>query len=122
MTKDEDIMATLTDCLSPERVAEIKAEIDEYVAEEVAYRLQNPGKKNRLNSKDVTEHIAQGAHRCPYCNSDDIQPHKIITEDGYGNQRIDCQVCERSYEEVYKLVGVYCEEAAETLFVESEYD
>ena len=50
-------------------------------------------------------YAAEGGSRCPFCGSTDLTGHSIDVEAGGASQRVDCNVCDRSWFDCYTLTG-----------------
>jgi transcription elongation factor Elf1 len=51
------------------------------------------------------EHMAHGATKCPYCNSEDIQGHSVNIDAGTAWQDVECNECGQGWHDIYTLTS-----------------
>lgn len=95
---------------------------DEEIAEEMAYRLVNEGRKNRLKPSDVDEHeTSAGDCACPYCKSTTTYYAPIEISGGYARQEVTCDDCKKEWAEIYKMIGIHDFTHEETIYTTDRY-
>jgi hypothetical protein len=61
----------------------------------------------KLTKKQEKEYLKFGGHRCPYCNSDNIEGEVGIEVDAFGStQYVTCFDCDNRWMDCYKLVSI----------------
>ena len=52
------------------------------------------------------EYLASGGNVCPYCDSEDISAGHIQADAGTAWSNVECNSCEETWKDVYKLVEI----------------
>ncbi len=59
-----------------------------------------------MTKEQSDKYVENGGAKCPYCNSEDISGG-FVEIDTYGAwQPITCNACNKSWRDLYKLIGV----------------
>lgn len=60
----------------------------------------------KITYKMQQDYIDSEGSACPFCASDDIEGAGVAVESGIATQRMFCNDCEESWEDVYTLSNV----------------
>jgi len=65
-----------------------------------------------LTNEQLRDYIAK-PHHCPWCESDDIEAGGFDADSNYASCSVHCNACNREWEDIYRIVGIYIPEAQE---------
>jgi transposase-like protein len=56
-----------------------------------------------LTQERVSNYVARGGVRCPFCDSEDVGGGFISIEPGVATQLVNCSSCDKEWTDIYKL-------------------
>lgn len=60
-----------------------------------------------MNDKyEILEKYLKTPHKCPFCNSENLQGREIDIESGQAFQTVECLDCNKEWMDKYQLVGM----------------
>lgn len=62
--------------------------------------------EKKLTKSETRAYVEFGGHRCPYCNSKDIEGSKPYFVTNRILLEIECNMCERMWEDIYTLSDI----------------
>jgi transposase-like protein len=78
-----------------------------YEDNEDNFKRSRDSKKNKNADLLEQDYIKNNGEKCPFCKSDDL----VIVDDLHREgkifiQEVECQSCEKTWKEVFKLIGL----------------
>ncbi len=65
-----------------------------------------------LTEEQLRDYIAKPSS-CPWCGSDNIEASRLDADDNYASCSVRCDGCEREWEDIYRVVGIYTPDTQE---------
>ena len=66
---------------------------------------------SKLTAAAAAEYVDRGYSRCPFCKSEEIEGGSLEVDGNHAWQEVICSACDAAWRDIYRLVGVYDEDA-----------
>ena len=63
-----------------------------------------------MKQETIDEYVGNNGTICLYCGEDQLEGYEINIEEGIALQQVKCLSCDKSWTDIYRLIGIRGEE------------